>query len=147
MDFVSSPGSSASSSPISVGWPSASSRSSSSSYSGRSISSSSKSMTCAFPSWPTGPSLSGFQSPFHSSAPSAFISDLDLFPEDLLEGATPYLQEAPAPPREHVIPTAMPLQPLFAIEKPKKQRRRSSGKKRSSSKPMTPIVESLEAPE
>jgi len=145
MDFGSSPSSSASSSPISIGWPSASSTSSSF-YTGRSISSSSKSMTCAFPSWPTGPSLS----PFHTSAPTAFISDADLFFDDLLDGETnvPLLHEAPPPPRDVPLPAAaMPLQPLFAPEKAKKPRRRSSGKKRRSSKPMTPIAESLEVPE
>jgi len=143
--FTSSPSSSASSSPISIGWPSQSSTSLASSYSRREISSSSKSMTCAFPSWPTGPSLS----PFHTSAPSSFISDADLFPDDLLDGEAdvPLLEEAPAPPREIPLPVAMPLLPLYAPEKPKKQRRRSSNKKRRSSKPMTPIAESPEVPE
>jgi len=147
MEYNSSPSSSATSSPISIGWPSPSTPLDS--YSGRSASSSSSSstsaMTCAFPSWPTGPSLGHF----HTSAPSAFISDEDLFPEELLDGMTyvPLFSEAPAPPRQVPFPAAMPLQPLYAHEKPKKQRRRSSNKKRRPSKPMTPIAESPEMPE
>jgi hypothetical protein len=144
MDFNSSPSSSATSSPISIGWPSPSTPLDS--YSGRSASSSTSAMTCAFPSWPTGPSLGHF----HTSAPSAFISDADLFPDELLDGMTdvPLFSEAPAPPRQIPFPTAVPLLPLYAQEKPKKQqRRRSSNKKRRPSKPMTPIVESPEMPE
>jgi len=92
-------------------------------------------MACAFPSWKT-------------TAPNSFISDEDLFFDDLLDGQTPFLSEAPAPPRDVFAPVAVPLLPLFAPEKPKKQqRRRSSGKKRRSSKPMTPISESPEVPE
>ncbi|KAF2003260.1 hypothetical protein P154DRAFT_520211, partial [Amniculicola lignicola CBS 123094] len=99
---------------------------------------SSRGSTCAYPSWPTGPSLGEY-----SSAPSSYISDEDLFGDEF---DTPYLQEAPAPPRERPIGQACPiLPPLYAPEKPKKQeqRRRSSGRKqRRSSKPMTPIAES-----
>ncbi|KAF2428653.1 hypothetical protein EJ08DRAFT_322858 [Tothia fuscella] len=149
MGFQSSSSPSSSSSPISIGWPSPSTPMDS--YPTRNASSSSCGMACAFPSWPKGPSL-GFHSssPFHSFAPSAFISDADLFPDELLDGAAcgPFLNEAPAPPRDVQLPNVMPLRPLYAQEKPKKQtRRRSSNKKRRPSKPMTPISESPEAPE
>jgi len=141
MNYSYSPGSSASSSPISIGWPSPSGSESSSP---RSIPATSKSnMACAFPSWPTGPALSQYT----TGAPSAFISDVDLFLDDLLDGEAPFLHEAPAPPRDIPLPAvAMPLQPLFAQPKPKKEsRRRSSGKKiRRTSKPMSPIAESPE---
>ncbi|KAF2401538.1 hypothetical protein EJ06DRAFT_537535 [Trichodelitschia bisporula] len=154
MDFTTSPPSSTSSTPTtSIGWPSPTSSLSSSP---RSISSSQPhNLICAFPSWPTGPSL--HRTPFTSSAPSAFISDADLFPDELLDEsfAGPLLREAPAPPR--AIPlAALPLAPLYAQAKPKKQRpagqaqepkqRRGSRKARRTSKPMTPISESPEAP-
>lgn len=145
MDFNTSPSSSATSSPISIGWPSPSSPLD---YSSRRESISANGMTCAFPSWPKGPSL-GFNTPFRTSAPSAFISDADLFGDEFLDGATPLLQEAPAPPRDIPFPAAaVPLAPLYAHEKPKKtQRRRSSNKKRRPSKPMSPIAEGPELPE
>jgi len=142
MDFKPSPSSSASSSPISIGWPSASSASSSySSRSASSFSSQSQSMTCAYPSW------TGF-SP--SATPNAFISDEDLFPDELLDGASPLLLEAPAPPRDIPLPTAMPmpLAPLYASEKKKSRRRSSKTKKRASpSHKLTPISESPEVSE
>jgi hypothetical protein len=96
-------------------------------------------MTCAYPSW------TGFQS---SSTPSAFISDEDLFPEELLDGASPTLLEAPAPPRDIPFPAAvpMPLPPLYASEKKKSKRRSSKTKKRPSNK-LTPISESPEVSE
>jgi len=107
---------------------------------------SSRGSTCAYPSWPTGKSLNAF----HTSAPSAFISDLDLFGDDLDEesglSTPPLLHEAPAPPRQLPLGQAFPLLPLYASEKPKAKRRRSSGRKqRRPSKPMTPISESPEA--
>jgi hypothetical protein len=111
--------------------------------------SSSRDSTCAYPSWPTGKSLNAF----HTSAPSAFISDADLFFGDDLDDASgvmtpPLLEEAPAPPRQLPLGQAFPLLPLYASEKPKSKRRRSSGRKqRRPSKPMTPISESPEAPE
>lgn len=146
MHFETSPGSSPSKSiPISI-------RSNMSSPTGSLYSNySSDSMTSsrgastAYPSWPTGSSLG------YRSTPSSFISDADLFGDDLDdEFASPYLQEAPAPPRQPVMAQAFPfLPPMYAAEKPKKpqqQRRRSSGRKqRRSSKPMTPISESPEA--
>lgn len=106
---------------------------------------SSRGASTAYPSWPTGSSLG------YRSTPSSFISDADLFGDDLDDDvASPYLQEAPAPPRQPVMAQAFPfLPPMYAPEKPKKpqqQRRRSSGRKqRRSSKPMTPISESPEA--
>jgi len=112
-------------------------------YSNASIesSTSSRGSSCAYPSWPTGSSLE------YRSTPSSFISDADLFGEDFDDDFCPYLQEAPAPPRQPPMAQAFPiLPPLYATEKPKKQRRRSSGRKqRRSSKPMTPISESPEA--
>ncbi|KAF2869893.1 hypothetical protein BDV95DRAFT_497151 [Massariosphaeria phaeospora] len=100
--------------------------------------------TCAYPSWPTGKSLE------YRSSPSSFISDADLFGEDLSDDCTtPILEEAPAPPRVPPMAQAFPiLPPLYASEKPKKQRRRSSDRKpRRASKPMSPISESPEAVE
>ncbi|KAF2189469.1 hypothetical protein K469DRAFT_40725 [Zopfia rhizophila CBS 207.26] len=105
---------------------------------------SSRGSTCAFPSWPSGNSLE------YRSTPSSFISDADLFGDNLDdEECSPFLQEAPAPPRQPPMAQAFPiLPPLYASEKPKKQRRRSSGRKqRRPSKPMTPIAESPEAVE
>ncbi|PVH98804.1 hypothetical protein DM02DRAFT_30346 [Periconia macrospinosa] len=145
MHFETSPSSSPSKSlPISIG--SNMSSPTGSLYSNYSSSSSSSSSsnnasTCAYPSWPTGSSL-GYRSP-----PSSFISDADLFGDDLDDG---YLLEAPAPPRQPTAAQALPfLPPMYATAKPKKpqqQRRRSSGRKqRRSSKPMTPISESPEA--
>lgn len=147
MHFESSPSSSPSKSiPISIGTMSSPSGSLYSNYSSSASSSSSNNgSTCAYPSWPTGSSL-GYRSP-----PSSFISDADLFGDDLDDG---YLLEAPAPPRQPTMPQALPfLPPMYATTKPKKpqpqqqqQRRRSSGRKqRRSSKPMTPISESPEA--
>lgn len=129
--------SSASSSPISIGWPSPTG-----SFSGASRQefTSSRSLNCAYPSWPSGDSLCSFG----STAPSSFISDEDLFLDN-----EQYLDEAPAPPRPAPLAVAMPLLPLYASEKPKKtQWRRSSRKQQHPSKPMTPISESPEtAPE
>ncbi|ORY15568.1 hypothetical protein BCR34DRAFT_170397 [Clohesyomyces aquaticus] len=105
---------------------------------------SSRGSTCAYPSWPTGNSLE------YRSTPSSFISDADLFGDDFDdEFASPFLEEAPAPPRQPPMAQAFPvLPPLYAPEKPKKERRRSSGRKtRRPSKPMTPISESPEAVE
>lgn len=141
MASPSSTSSSASSSPISIGWPSASSTSSSySSHSAYATSSRSQSMTCAYPSW------TNFQG---SSTPSSFISDEDLFPEELLDGASPILLEAPAPPRDIPFLSAMPmpLAPLYASEKKKSKRRTSKTKKRPSSNKLTPISESPEVSE
>jgi hypothetical protein len=73
--------------------------------------------------------------------PSSYISDFDLYPEDLDQDEVPYLEEAPAPPREYV-PIAAPLAPLYASERPKNKRRRSSKKVIKFAKPMTPIAES-----
>jgi hypothetical protein len=99
--------------------------------------------TCAYPSWPEGRSLQ------YGSCPSSFISDEDLF-FDELDG--PLLKEAPAPPRQPPVTQAFPvLPPLYPTEKAKpksnKTRRSSSRKQRRSSKPMTPISESPEAVE
>lgn len=108
----------------------------------------SRSAVCAYPSWPTGNSLCSGS--FRTSAPSAFISDEDLFPEDLLDGDAVFLSEAPAPPRDERFVQAFPapLLPLYAPEKPKKRRRSTrSSKPRRPSKPMTPIIESPETPE
>ncbi|KAF2842230.1 hypothetical protein M501DRAFT_998485, partial [Patellaria atrata CBS 101060] len=110
------------------------------------MSSSTKGSSCAFPSWPMGNSLGSFR----STAPSAFISDADLFTDDLLAdldiNSVPVLQEAPAMPRQPRQPVAMPLLPLYASEKSKKSRRKSSRKQRRPSKPMPPISESPETP-
>lgn len=105
---------------------------------------SSRGFTCAYPSWPTGPSLG------YRSTPSSYISDADLFGDDLDDHlACPYLQEAPPPPRIPPMPQAFPvLPPLYPQKKSKRDRRTSSDRKqRRSSKPMTPISESPEAGE
>lgn len=102
--------------------------------------------TCAYPSWPTGNSL-GYK---QNSPSSSYISDADLFGDDCDdEFNAPLLQEAPAPPRVPPMAQAFPiLPPLYVKEKPKQQRRRSSGRKpRRTSKPMSPIAESVEAAE
>ncbi|KAF2131637.1 hypothetical protein P153DRAFT_394952 [Dothidotthia symphoricarpi CBS 119687] len=104
-------------------------------------SNSSRGASCAFPSWPKSASL-GYRSP-----PSSFLSDADLFGEDFDdELAIPFLQEAPAPPRQPTVSQAFPvLPPLYSEKKSKSERRRSSGRKqRRASKPMTPISESPE---
>ncbi|KAJ4311723.1 hypothetical protein N0V94_007809 [Neodidymelliopsis sp. IMI 364377] len=95
--------------------------------------------SCAYPSWPTGPSL-------EYRNPSSYISDEDLFGDDFDdEYQCPFLKKAPAPPRVPLMPQAVPmLPPLYAQKKPKTQRRRSSGKQRRTSTPMTPISESPE---
>jgi hypothetical protein len=99
---------------------------------------------CSFPSWPSGDSLTTIA---RNNVPSSYISDEDLFPEDLDEfGEVPILLEPPAPPKE-IAAVAMPLLPLYASEKPKNKRRRSSRKQPSAAKPMTPIAESPKAPE
>ncbi|KAE9986968.1 hypothetical protein EG328_004100 [Venturia inaequalis] len=104
-----------------------------------------KANPCAFPSWPTGPALSQYTTTSASRAPSAFISDADLFLDDLLDGEAPFLHEAPALPRDIPLPaTAIPLQPLFAQPKLKKRSRRRSSAKKIRSKPMLPIAESPE---
>ncbi|KNG45276.1 hypothetical protein DDE82_007962 [Stemphylium lycopersici] len=144
MHFESSPGSSPSkSSPISISPRNNMSSPTSSLYSNYSTgSSSSRGSTCAYPSWPTGPSLD------HRSAPSSYISDADLFGEDFDdEFSCPFLEHAPAPPRVPPMAQAFPvLPPLYAQKKPKSERRRSSSerKQRRTSKPMTPISESPE---
>jgi hypothetical protein len=86
--------------------------------------------------------------------PSSFISDAELFGDDDLECHNdelhaPYLQYAPAPPREYAMPPqiAMPLLPLHAPSKTERKRRRSSRKASPRAKPMTPISESIETPE
>jgi hypothetical protein len=155
---------SASSSPISIGWSSGSPSSRSSSFSSTCSSSSTwdaysfvstsntSSLTCAFPSWPSRSSLSPTFSPQNtayannSDVPSAYISDFDLFPEDLEDDSVvPVLEEPPAPPRAA---PAMPLLPLFAAERPKSKKRRSSRKSTKLPIAMTPILESpLVAPE
>jgi hypothetical protein len=96
-------------------------------------------MACAYPSW------TKYEG---SSTPNAFISDEDLFPENLLDGASPMLQEAPAPPRELPLPVTMPmpLAPLYASEK-KKSKRRSSKTKKPRSNKLTTISESPEVSE
>ncbi|RYN47855.1 hypothetical protein AA0118_g12034 [Alternaria tenuissima] len=142
MHFESSPGSSPSKSlPISISPRNNMSSPTSSLYSNYSTeASSSRGSTCAYPSWPTGPSLD------HRSSPSSYISDADLFGEDFDDDfACPFLDKAPAPPRVYPMAQAMPvLPPLYAPKKPKSERRRSSGKQRRTSKPMTPISESPE---
>ncbi|EKG19185.1 hypothetical protein MPH_03555 [Macrophomina phaseolina MS6] len=119
----------------------ASSSSSSFSSSPRDISGSSP-YSCAHPSWPSGPQFgSGL---YRNNTPSSYISDEDLFGEDLF-GATPLLEEAPAPPRMPPMPeqVAQPLLPLYAT--PKKSRRSSSKKQRRPSK-LAPIAESPSSP-
>jgi hypothetical protein len=144
MHFETSPGSSPSKSiPISFRTMASPTGSLYSNYS-QDGASSSQGSSCAYPSWPTGKSLE------YRSSPSSFISDADLFGDDCDdELSTPFLQEAPAPPRQPPMAQAFPILPPLYAEKPKKQqRRRSSGRKqRRSSKPMTPIAESIEAAE
>jgi len=82
----------------------------------------------------------------YNNVPSAYISDFDLFPEDLEDDCeVPYLDEAPAPPREYTMPVAMPLLPVYASTRPyddgKKRRRSSKNKPRQMGKPMSPIAE------
>ncbi|KAF1834228.1 hypothetical protein BDW02DRAFT_344544 [Decorospora gaudefroyi] len=142
MHFETSPGSSPSKSiPISIS-PRNMASPTGSLYSNYSTeSNSTRGSSCAYPSWPTGPSLD------HRSAPSSYISDADLFGEDVDdECACYFLDEAPAPPRVPPMAQAFPiLPPLYAPKKPKSERRRSSGRKqRRTSKPMTPISESPE---
>ncbi|KAK8156262.1 hypothetical protein BKA80DRAFT_256929 [Phyllosticta citrichinensis] len=125
---------------------SSSSSSSSSFYSSspRDMSASPKGYSCAYPSWPTGNSFS--TGSYRNNTPSSYISDADLFPDDLLDSA-PILEKAPAPPRMPPMPepAQMPLLPLYASPK---KRRSSSKKQRRPSKPMTPIAESpSKAPE
>ncbi|KAF1982965.1 hypothetical protein K402DRAFT_185107 [Aulographum hederae CBS 113979] len=130
--------SSTSSTPISIGFPSSPSDSlRGASYQDKSHGGPS----CAYPSWPKGDSFS----PFRSSAPSAFISDADLF--DVDDEDEPYLHQAPPPPRQIPMPTTVqPLPPLYAKNKSSSKRRQtqSKPKRRSTSKPMTPISESPE---
>ncbi|KAF2747404.1 hypothetical protein M011DRAFT_458660 [Sporormia fimetaria CBS 119925] len=156
MHFESSPSTSPSKSiPISIRSMSSTSSSSSSLYSlsSQDCPLARQGSTCAvgYPSWPTGNSL---QSGYKQSAPSSYISDADLFGEDVDEDFSgPFLNEAPPPPRIPPMAQAFPiLPPLYVQEKPKKQhhqqRRRSSGRKqRRSSKPMSPIAESVEVAE
>ncbi|KAF2791161.1 hypothetical protein K505DRAFT_69355 [Melanomma pulvis-pyrius CBS 109.77] len=144
MHFETSPGSSPSKSiPISFRTMASPSGSVFSMYShdGASCSQQGSTSACAYPSWPTGKSLE------YRSTPSSFISDEDLFGDDFEDSLL--LQEAPAPPRQPPMAQAFPiLPPLYASEKPKKQRRRSSGRKqRRPSKPMSVISESPEAAE
>jgi len=128
--------------PISIGFPSPTD-SILSSFDQDSISG--RGNTCAYPCWPSGDRLT---TSWGSSAPSSFISDADLFPEDLDEASPgPYLHEAPEPPRQIPLAGPLPLPPLYAQAKPKKQRRRSSRKLKHPTKPMTPISESPETPE
>jgi hypothetical protein len=156
MDFTcASNTSSASSSPISIGWPSSSSSSSLASTSSsrsswpqeNSTSSLSNNLICAYPSWPSRSSLCSSYSS-QNSAPTSYLSDFELFPEDLEdETAVPHLDEAPAPPRAVPMSSAvLPLLPLYAA--PEKKRRRRSSRKLRPAKPMTPIAESpIRAPE
>jgi hypothetical protein len=141
MHFESSPGSSPSKSiPINIS-PRNMASPTGSLYSNYSTdSNSSRGSSCAYPSWPTGLSLD------RHSAPSSYISDADLFGEDFDdEFSCPFLEEAPAPPRVPPMAQAFPiLPPLYAPKKSKTERRRSSGKQRRTSKPMTPISESPE---
>ncbi|KAH7130680.1 hypothetical protein B0J11DRAFT_258882 [Dendryphion nanum] len=153
MHFETSPGSSPSKSiPISINTMASPSGSLYSNYA-HDHAASSRGSSCAYPSWPIGSSLE------YRSTPSSFISDADLF-GDLCddEYSTPFLQEAPAPPRQPPMAQAFPiLPPIYAAEKKQKQpqqpqqqqqRRRSSGRKqRRSSKPMSPIAESVEVTE
>ncbi|KAF2145513.1 uncharacterized protein K452DRAFT_120998 [Aplosporella prunicola CBS 121167] len=107
-----------------------SSMSSNDSLSGSPRGSSTPASSCAWPSWPSGKSF--------GSPPSSFISDEDLFGDDFF-GSIPLLEEAPAPPRMHVMPQppAAPLQPLYASPK----HRSSSKSQRRNSKPMEAISE------
>lgn len=136
------------SSPVRIPSSASSSSSSSSFFSSASspsdMSSSPKGYSCAYPSWPTGNSFGSGS--YRNNTPSSYISDADLFPDDLLDSA-PILEEAPAPPRVPPMPepVQMPLLPLYASPK---KRRSSSKKQRRPSKPMTPIAESpAKAPE
>ncbi|KAF2088881.1 hypothetical protein K490DRAFT_64092 [Saccharata proteae CBS 121410] len=141
--LASSPPSTMSSSPISIaGFSSPSSAPSSSSP--RDISPSSRGSSCAYPSWPSGNSLG----PYERTSASSYISDADLFPDELLDCA-PLLERAPAPPREILMPAPapQPLAPLYASSKPRKMRRSSSNKKSRPVKPMSLISESPKAPE
>jgi hypothetical protein len=71
--------------------------------------------------------------------PNSFISDWDLFPEDLLdESEVPLLDEAPPPPRIPTMP--IPLLPLYAPVRPK-TRRRSSRKSSKQVAALAPIAE------
>jgi hypothetical protein len=71
--------------------------------------------------------------------PSSFISDWDLFPEDLLdESDVPLLDEAPPPPRVPTMP--LPLLPLYAPVRPK-TRRRSSRRSSKQVAALAPIAE------
>ncbi|KAF4306650.1 hypothetical protein GTA08_BOTSDO05449 [Botryosphaeria dothidea] len=138
---INSPSSSASSSPRSTF--SMASNSSSFSSSPRDISGSSpysSSSQCSHPNWPN----SFGSGMYRNNTPSSYISDEDLFGEDLF-GATPLLEEAPAPPRMPPMPepVAQPLLPLYAT--PKKSRRASSKKQRRPSK-LAPIAESPSSP-
>ncbi|KAF2855952.1 hypothetical protein T440DRAFT_93811 [Plenodomus tracheiphilus IPT5] len=105
-------------------------------------SNSTRGSSCAYPSWPTGPSLE------YRNMPNSYISDADLFGEDIEHDFVgPFLHQAPAPPRVPPMTEALHvLPPLYASKKAKSERRRSSGRKRTSSKPicMTPISESPE---
>jgi hypothetical protein len=146
----------ATSSAISIGWPSptssnSSSRSASSysstsstgsTWSAFSFASCAPNLTCAYPSWPTRSSLSSSFNTSHNNngVPSSYISDFDLFPEDLEDGEEPILEEAPALPR---VAQAMPLLPLFASQRPR-NKKRSCSKRQLVKLPgaMTPIAES-----
>ncbi|KAH9865361.1 hypothetical protein J1614_008944 [Plenodomus biglobosus] len=147
MHFESSPGSSPGSSPsasipITISPRNMASPTSSLCSNSSMESNSTRGSSCAYPSWPTGPSLE------YRSTPSSYISDADLFGEDFDDDfACPFLQEAPAPPRVPSMAQAFPvLPPLYAPKKAKSERRRSSSgrKQRRTSKPMTPISESPE---
>ena len=145
MHFETSPGSSPSKSiPISIS-PRNMASPTGSLYSNYSMESNSRrGSSCAYPSWPTGPSL-------EYRNPSSYISDEDLFGEDFEDEYCPILKKAPAPPRVPPMAQAFPvLPPLYAQKKPsapKTQRRRSSGKQRRTSQPMSPISESPEQQE
>jgi len=146
----------ATSSAISIGWPSpASSNSSSrsassysstsstgSTWSSFSFASCASNLSCAYPSWPTRDTLSSsFGVPNNNNnVPSSYINDFDLFPEDLEEGEEPILDEAPALPRAvH----AMPLLPIFASQRSRNKKRRCSRKPLIKVPgAMTPIAES-----
>jgi len=104
---------------------------------------------CAYPSWPSGNSLSAIPNQAHRAHSSA---TLDLFPDDILDdesgfNAAPLLHEAPAPPRPGAFGPSLPaLLPLYASEKTKEEEetQQRSAKQRRPSKPMTPISESPE---
>jgi hypothetical protein len=156
--------------PISIGFPGVSPSSRSSSLSSTSSSdstwdaysftstSNANSLVCAFPSWPSRRCLSptliaqrdtmSYNKSYSSQldVPNSYISDFDLFPEDLEdESEVPRLEEAPAPPRPA---PSFPLAPLFASERPRNKKRRSSRKQTRPAQAMTPIAESpLASPE